>query len=239
MTLTEIKAQAAALLDVTAADFTINGADVWLVAANQVRRRLELLHDFEFSRKLVSVSVNGVTGGDLTTAVLYGTATAVSVKSVIDVGLFDDDGNLRPAEWTTVAESLERQRQDNRFTVPRYPSDNWFDNAPMGVGRFDFSGDKIYRFPLDSENNFTLGLEVYAFNGDWATLAATNVSPWTTIADEYLTWATVLYLNTRFKEFVPREQGNLSPPTNFEQNAVEALRQWDIFRFEGARRHNR
>lgn len=167
MTLLEIKTAIATYFRKTVAELTLNGQDIALIALNQVRRQAELTHDFEFSRKLVTVSVNGVTGGSLSSAVIYGTATTVKVKSVIEAGLFDDDTNLRPVEWTTVSESLERQREDNSHFAPRYPTDGWARTGPAGLNRFDFTGTTIYRWPKDDQNNFTLGLEVYTFQDDW------------------------------------------------------------------------
>lgn len=167
-TILEIKTAIASYFEVSLSDLTVNGQDLALLALNQVRRNAELNHDFEFQRKLATVSVDGVTGGSLEAAVLYGTATACNIKSVIDMGLFDDELNLRPVEWTTVSESLERQRIENPRTVPRYPSDGWARSGPVGQGRFALSGTSIYRFPKDDTSTFSLGLEVYAFSDDWA-----------------------------------------------------------------------
>ena len=167
MTLTALKSAVAAVMNKTVADFTVDSQDIFLVAVNQARRNAELLHDFEFSRKLVTVSVDGVTGGSLSSAVQYGTATVVDIKSVIEMGLFDQEANLVPAEWTTVAEGLERQRADNPFTAPRYPTDGWYESTPMGMGRFQLAGGTIYRFPKDSTADYTVGMEVYSFKEDW------------------------------------------------------------------------
>lgn len=174
MTILEIKTAIANYFDESVANLTVNGQDLALVALNQVRRQAELQYDFEFSRRLAQLTVDGVTGGSLNSAVLYSDGvTAVSIKSVIDVGLFDDDGNLRPVEWTTVTESLERQRLDNRRTVPRYRTDDWVGTMPRGLGRFDFTGDTVFRWPKDTTNDFTIGMEVYAFASDWTTSSNT------------------------------------------------------------------
>ena len=176
MTLYEIKTAVATYFKTTIADLTQNSQDLFLVAANQVRRQAELMHDFEFSRKLVTVSVNGVTGGSLEDAVVYGTSTEVNIKTVVEAGLFDTDGNLRPVEWTTVAEGIERQRIDNDMATPRYPTDSWFTNEPAGYGRFEMSGGTIYRWPKDLTHNFTLGLEVYTMSDDWTSSAESSVT---------------------------------------------------------------
>lgn len=178
MTLLEIKTAIASYFNLTVNDLTINSQDLGLYALNQARKQAELLHDFEFSRKLVTATVNGVTGGSLTVAVDIVTSAAVDVKRVIEVGLFDSEDNFTPVEWTTVAEGLERQRLDNRYTSPRYPTDGWYEAGPQGVGRFQFAGDNIFRFPKDLNHSFDLGFEVYSFYSDWtnADLTGTYVT---------------------------------------------------------------
>lgn len=167
MTLLEIKTAIASYFGKTLSDLTINSQDLGLLALNQARRQAELAHDFEFTRRLVTLTVNGVTGGSLSSAVLYGTQTTVSVKRVIEVGMFDDYANLRPVEWTTVAESLERQRQDVGYLIPRFPTDGWARSGPNGLGRFSFTGDTVFRFPKDDQNNYAIGMEVYTLTDDW------------------------------------------------------------------------
>lgn len=176
MTLYDIKVAVATYFKTTVADLTQNGQDLFLVAANHVRRQAELSHDFEFSRKLVTLTVDGEVGGSLENAVVYGTTTDVNIKTVIEAGLFDQDGNLRPVEWTTVAEGLERQRLDNPHSAPRYPTDGWYESSPNGFGRFELAGSSVYRFPKDENHDFTLGLEVYSMADDW-----TGVTPTATV----------------------------------------------------------
>lgn len=242
MNLLEIKTAVANYFGKALADLTVLSQDLFLVAANQVRRQAELQHDFEFTRKLVTVTVNGVTGGSLDDAVLYGTATDVDIKSIIDVGLFDNDTNLRPVEWTTVAESLERQRQENPHTAPRYPTDNWYQSGPNGQARFDFTGSTVYRFPKDSSNNFTLGMEVYTFHTDWVAgdLGGTPVTDtWTKYAAQFIQWGVIVHLNHLYKEFVARTEGNLPPPSQLRDEALAAFIAWDSGRYEQNRRHGR
>lgn len=169
MTLLEVKKQVANYLDRDITDLTVNGVDMFIEAANQVRKSAEQLHDFEFSRRLVSLSVDGVTGGNLEAAVLQSDGvTSVNVKTVIDVGMFDSSGNLRPCEWTTVSESLQRIREDvSQAWMPRYPTDAEFEREIGNGQRFTLSGSQIFKFPKDSTNDYSLGLEVYSYQDDW------------------------------------------------------------------------
>lgn len=168
-TLLEIKTAVANSLNVSLAALTQNSQDLFLLAANQVRKTAELNHDFEFNRKLVTVSVDGATGGDLGAAI-DSTSAVVDVKTVIEAGILDEESNFIPVEWTTNAESLERQRGDNAFTNPRYPTDGWARATPGGISRFTFSGSTINRWPKTSESDlidFSLVLEAYCFTADW------------------------------------------------------------------------
>jgi hypothetical protein len=169
VTIAEFKSAIAGYLQVASADLTVNGVDLGLLALNQARRKAELEYDFEFQRRLVSLTVDGSTGGDLDDVVLYGTATSVDIKTILDMGQLDDDGNIRPVEWTTAGESLERQRQDNRFITPRYPTDNWARTGPLGRMRYELRDDKIYLFPRDatSSADVTVVMEIYAFTDNF------------------------------------------------------------------------
>lgn len=173
MTLYEIKQAVANILGTTVASLTVDGTDMFLVAANQVRKDAEQNHDFEFQRRLVDVSVSSVTGGTLSSATTHVGGTPTNIKTIIEVGLYDADNNLRPVEWTNVAESLERQREDDRFRVtPPYLTDDQVEQSkPPGVGRFEFVNDSVFRWPrTTTAQTYTLGMEVYAYAADWTTV---------------------------------------------------------------------
>lgn len=235
--------EAASYLNVDVSELTQNGLDLFLHAANEARSSAELNHDFEFNRKLVTVSINGTTGGDLGAAV-DATATAVTVKTVIEAGLLDEHSNLVPVEWTTVAESLERQRGDNGFVVPRYPTDGWARSQPAGLSRFLFAGDVITSWPRTTESEaitFALWLDVYAFTADWAAsdISGGTSSIWTTKGKQYILWSTVVRLNKLFMRFVARQEGVLPPPTELASEGLQSLLDWDNNKYEQFRRHGR
>lgn len=168
-TLLEIKTGAANYLGISVNDLTQNGQDLFLLAANEVVTMAELVNDFEFSRKTITVTVNGLTGGNLALARDLSN-NLVEVKTVIEVGLLDTMGNLCPVEWTTVSESLTRQREDNTYAWPRYPTDSISRDTPFGGARFNFSGDAISKWPRLTETDTTdyiLYLEGYTFHTDW------------------------------------------------------------------------
>lgn len=244
MTLDNIKAVVAAYLGKVSGDLTVNTIDLALVALNQVRQKAELENDFEFSRRLLSVSVSSATGGSLESTVLFGTNTAASVKTVLDCGLVDSQGNLRPVEWTTVGDSLDRLRQDNMsFNIARYATDS-LQGGAIGQQRFVFSGSNVYIFPKPTTvTTYTLAVEAYTFTPDWASgdLIAEDTAnaPWTTRGVQYLQWATIVHINNLFKQFVFRQEGNLPPPEKLAQEALQALIDWDMFKFEAYRRRDK
>ncbi len=227
----------AGYLDTAEINFTIGSVDLSLIAVNQVRMRAELENDFEFSRELVTISVDGAIGGSLSTAVRYGTATPISVKSPIEVGIFDQYNNLRPIEWTTVAEGLERQREIVPGFPPRYPTDGQVARAACEwPSRIVFSGDNVYLFPKDPTLTLTIGIEVYAFHTEWLFMDTTT-DVWTTKGGQYLLWGGIIHLNHLFKEFVARQEGNLPEPRALMQEGLDALKLWDSFKHEQFRRH--
>lgn len=243
MTLFEIKAATAAYLGHDVDDLTVNGVDLGLAALNQVRLNAELNHDFEFSRKLLTVSVNGVTGGSLDDVVIYGTDDAASIKTIVDIGTFDDFDNLIPTEWSTVSESLARQRAENPMSVVRVPTDAQATSGPCGQRRFLVTGDTLFYYPKVADTTFDVGIEAYTFTTDWVDedllQEGTLGPPWTTRGHQYLLWAAVSQINNLFKEFVFRQEGNLPPPDKLAEAGLQSLISWDIFRFEQFRRHGR
>ncbi len=245
MELRDIKASAAAYLGRKTEDLTVNNVDLGLAAMNQVRLLAELNHDFGFTRKLLTLDVSSDTGGSLENATIYGTSDAApTVKTIVDVGQFDEVGNFIPVEWTTTQESLDRQRMDNPGTIVRYPTDGQAVCGPIGWRRFVFAGDKIYFFPKAQDVTvFTLGIIAYTFTTDWVDDdlkdESTAGAPWKLQGQQYLLWATIVQLNNLFKEFVPRQEGNLPPPQTLADAGLASLIQWDIFKFEQFRRHGR
>jgi hypothetical protein len=169
MTLLQLRSMMAAYLQKSVPDLTINGADLSLLALNNVRRTAEMLHDFEFSRKHVTVTIEGMSGGTLDDVVQEGSPTC-EVKSVIECGIYDDKFNVHPVEWTTVSESIERQRQMKPGFGPRYPSDGEATTGCYGMDlqRIAFCGNDIWCVPTGQRGQFfDLELEVYTFQQDW------------------------------------------------------------------------
>lgn len=72
MILSTLKKVCAAYHQVSTATLTVDGVDLFLIAANNARGNAELLHNFELARVQASLSIDGETGADLSTAVISG-----------------------------------------------------------------------------------------------------------------------------------------------------------------------
>lgn len=86
MLLSTLKAVCAAYHRKTASDLTVNGVDLFLVAANNARKNGEKLHNFEACRVVATLDIDGENGGALVDAVIGG-------ASGIDEYAFDPDGS--------------------------------------------------------------------------------------------------------------------------------------------------
>lgn len=245
MTLREIKGAIAGYLNKETEQLKVNSVDLGLMAMNQVRQQAELNNNFEFARKLVTATVDGVTGGSLDDAVFYGTDIGATVKSVIDIGLFDDAGNLRGIRWTTVGDSLNITRSDNTpLGLPRYPTDGQSVSTMQGMSRITLSGTQIMVFPKEPGQSYNLGIEAYVLMDDWTEADLSNDqqiigAPWVTVGSQFLLFGSIVHLNHLYKEFVFRQEGNLPPPEKLRDENLEALKTWDIFRYDQFRRHDR
>lgn len=238
MTLNDIRSTAAAYLHKTVPDFTVNGVDLSLFALNQIRRTAELQNDFNFNRRTMTLSVDGVVGGSLSGAVDWFTQQPYEIKSIVDVGQFDSDQNLSPVDWTTVAAGLDTQRAET-LGLFRYPTDGQAVSS-HGSTRVVFSGDTVFLHPKAPEQEFTLGLEVYTFTPDWTIDDfSTSPDPWASKGSQYLLWMLVIHLNQIYRDFVFRQEGNLPPPQTLADAGLSSLITWDIFKYEQSRRHNR
>jgi hypothetical protein len=227
----------------TVDELTVNDVDLGLNALNLIRQTAEMSNDFGFTRKLVNLTIDGVTGGSLDNAVDHVTLEPVTVKTVVDVGSFDGDGNLVPAYWTTTADSLNSARAEHPYALPRYPTDTQVVSFG-GMRRFTFTGDSVFTWPAAPDTTFNLGIEAYILSPDWELddtqpAATVNGDVWLTRGAEYLQWALVVHVNQLFRDFVFRQEGNLPPPQELRDQAFNALVTWDTFKYEQFRRHDR
>lgn len=98
MTLAKLKKRCAALLNVASSAFTVDSEDIFLGAANNAKTNAQLLHNFEASRVLATLSIDGVTGGSLASAVVAGntneTLTVTGTLSPNAIGTYIRQGEF-------------------------------------------------------------------------------------------------------------------------------------------------
>jgi len=97
MILSTLKKVCAAYHQVATATLTVDGVDLFLIAANNARGNAELLHNFELARVQASLSIDGETGADLSTAVFLNTKNSVIVSGTLSpdaTGTYNLIGNF-------------------------------------------------------------------------------------------------------------------------------------------------
>ncbi len=176
-------------------------------------------------------------------------AESLTIKDIIDCGYMDKEENFIPVEWMGSRTSNTLWRQQNRFRWARgwrrdEESEHCHYHRRQDM-RFAFSGDRVWRVPKapgpgnDPPNPiYKLVLEVTVFANDWVSSqlkAGDDDANWTDIwtihANQYLIWQTVINLNNYFKQFVPRQEGNLPPPSEMAATGLAAFLSWDQLQF--------
>lgn len=95
MLLSDCQKFAASMHRVAVADMTELGIDLFLEAANSIKTDAQLEHNFEFSRVQATLSVDGTTGGALSTATITGNINeTLTVTSTAAAGTFLRQGQF-------------------------------------------------------------------------------------------------------------------------------------------------
>ena len=210
--------------------------DLLLNELNEQRKLLEKEHDFEANNVRASLTVSPTTGGQLSTAVLYGTATTVKIKSQETYYLVRD-GAFYPlyhhkkknvAVWNKEVNGVYAGRK----AYSRYPGDAVTPNTPTGPYQVYVFGDQVDLVPTPTES-VTLALDCQRWMADYTLDANTD---WLVEnGSDYLKWAAICALNYKVNQFVPMQDGNLPPPVQAREKAREALILWDSYQIEGGR----
>ena len=161
-------------------DFIVNNTDILAVALNNAQQNAQKLHDFEYSKALVDIEVDLLVGTDLSTAVLHGTSTPASVKSVLGVALNTEKGLLRPMEFigrVNFAERVFEQYRGGHQYGNRYPADGdhgWFNdrvvyqmNETLYCHPASVTAGQVVKLTLEASlwlDAYSTGAEVVGFN---------------------------------------------------------------------------
>jgi hypothetical protein len=229
-TVANLKARVASYLNLETSDLIVNSIDLGLDAINSAHRYAQQQHDFEFAKVPVPYSLNLVTGGVLTPASYLG--VEIEVKRVILPWSTNADGTkARPLHFEqrgSMAAALNREwgmrPWDYRMTDPPLPVSN-----TVLVPTLVQLGQTLSLYPADQNTWGTSGsvgliLDVVRFFPEYTQPTSDNdfILQYGT---EFLFWYALQQLNKKYKEFVPREEGNLDD-TYLEK---ERNKSWDDF----------
>lgn len=241
MNLLELKATVAAYHHVGVEELTKGPVDLFIVAANNARKELEQLHDFELCRCVAELDIDGVAGGALTDAVITPAGVFSGIKELTDVSGMRLNGEYVPLDLTRADISLERDRYElelsNDFWPEnRYPSDAQFLNR-SGAATLALLGNTLYNWPRRLETTdtpFSTTLNCIGWLKDYTQdqlLAETAVAQdfILDVGFSYLQWTIIIELNYLFQTYVPRQEGNVGSPTAMKQEALRKLILWDSF----------
>lgn len=235
--LASLKTICAAMLDIPEASFTVNSLDLFLVAANNARKKAEKVHNFENTRVVLDVTISDGTGGDLDTAtVVQGIATN-GVKEVISVSTNRSAQGYYPLAFSRADIPMEADRYrgelgwNNEYDL-RYPSDRDV-LLCRDLQTIIQRGRKIFIYPdvgtLSTAVVFRL--EAYGWLENYGSIGLVT-EPEDFIVEhgsEYLQWSIVSQLNFVFKNFVLRQEGTIASPEKQADEALQALILWDSY----------
>jgi len=238
MNIGTLKAIAAGYLQKAPADFVINGVDLLLNALNNARKKAELLHDFNLNRVNAQIQVDPINGVDISTAVLKGTDTPVSLKEFITFYLADPAGEIplyhhgkkSLAVWMKERNFNARGRYLS--TEVRYPDDQYLRVLRIGPTEVFIDGTRVYIQPTQAITT-TLIIDGVKWMSDYT--QDTDTDWMVTHGASYLQWASVCEVNYLTSTFTPNLDGNLSPPEKLREQALDMLVQWDSFQIEQGR----
>lgn len=211
-------------------DFTKNSTDLVTVALNHARKRAERAHDFTCTRVEAKIVLDAYSGALMSDATLTDDEeTAVDLRS-IKGAFYSGDGLWRRPMQYKLKDTLVQTIQDSDDAVlynddVRYPGD-WQPNC--GLYTLVKSGLRLYVYPgaRVAGTDVTVYLDAYKWmepyededSEDW----------FSENASEYLMWQAIVELNHLAKEFVPRQQGNLTPPQDRANEALATLIATDV-----------
>ena len=232
MKVRSLKVRIATYLQQRINDYVVDGVDMLLDQINESHRDMQTQYDFQYSRVTVDALIDIQNGCALTPLPLHGTQNLVSVKKVLQPWATDASGNDRPLKFV----DRDWQREDLRERwygiptpfapvqrdIPSYPTFYETYVVQMAQTLFLYPSSTVI-FP---QNPVPIFLDVIRFFPDYVD-DDDNPDFLMQYGSDYLTWDVVCRLNVFNKEFVPRQEGNVAPPTDLRDAAWAKLIAWD------------
>jgi hypothetical protein len=190
----------------TSDEFELDDEDFLLDAINAAKKTAELRHAFELNKKLIVIPVTASAGGNWMEATIAGTETDVSVRSLKKAYLIGDGGAYKevPMEYRSLATGVDStQRPEVHAHI---------------------IGDTIHLTP---RQDASLYVDAYIWTPDFTDESDTDSSWFLRQGDQYLFWGALWELNHKQKEWVPRQEGNLTLSNEKVEEELQKLIAWD------------
>ncbi len=233
MIIGDLKKSIAAYLQRPVSDFVVNGVDLLLGVINESHEYMQQQYDFEYATVSVDAQVSIANGVPISPLYLHGTTTYVTVKKVLRAFVADGFGGVRPIKYVSRSYVIDdvKQRWDGiplSFApsirdMPNYPTFYEIYLCQIGQTLMVYPTSRVI-VPADPLPVF---LDVIRYFPDYLTDDQDNSDFYLQFGSTFMKYDSICRLNPRVKEFVPRQEGNVAPPTDERDKAWQDLLAWD------------
>src|SRR5215475_236648 len=233
MDIATLKTRIAAYLQGVPGDFVVSGFDLILDAINKSHQWAQQQYDFELAKVSVDALVDLQNGVPVSPLPLHGTATMVPVKKVYNAFISDGYGGVRPIPF--VDRDFQVQDSFQRWNGIPYPWAPAIRDLPTYPTFYQVylvqMGGQLMIYPAAQvvvpQNPLPVYLDVWRYFPDYTNASPDNADFLLQFGDDWLGWNSICRLNYLRKEFVPRQEGNVAPPTEERDKAWQDLLAWD------------
>jgi hypothetical protein len=239
MDIKSLKVKIATYLQKVPTDFVVTNpsppptsVDLLLDAINQSHQHAMQYHDFEYAKVSVDALVDLTNGVPISPLPLHTTSTLVTVKKVLRAFIADGFGGVRPIKFVSrdwqVADSAQRW---NGVPYPWAPAQRDMPQYPTFYEVYlTQQADLLMLYPsaqvVVPQNPMLVVLDVIRYFPDYDN-TSNNSDFLLQFGDDFLMWDACCNLNPLVKEYVPRQEGNVSAPTEQRDAAWQDLIAWD------------
>lgn len=151
MLFSAFKSFVAAALQRSTTDFVVGSTDLLSLAVNMARKNIERKKDFELAKCLADVTMTVGQSVALSTAVISGTATAVSVKTILRAQLSTDGTTFFPIGYVSRDMHMRRVARNYEDLTTL---DEVAQAQPTKTNRFQLVrfGEDVYMSPSDTDS---------------------------------------------------------------------------------------
>lgn len=224
----DLKSVCAAYHGKTPDELVVGPTDLFLVAANNVRKFAEKQHNFELSWVRATLDVDYQNGALFVNATTLPADRFSNIKEVVSL-----QGQVNNC-WYPIRFSRPRGIPETYdWIYPRYPNDG--DVVPSTNIGLIIRGDNLYLYPNQTATGvLPIRIEGYGWLKDYtaAMLDSDSAPPQDYLIEfgfDFLQWSIIIELNYRFHTFVNRQEGNPGVPSTMQKTAWDALVDWDSY----------